>query len=157
MAKGFDFLGQNVRKYNGKLLAKKSIKTLLDKVREIIKEGASTTQIRLIQKLNPIINGWAKRRHPSRAACWIKQKYFRQEKKRNWTFPAQENSKRKPSRIQPFYIATVPIVRHIKIRNLANPFDPQWEDYFKMGVVIGLAYAKPITTPTLVTMFPSLC
>lgn len=36
ITEGFDFLGQNVRKYGGKLLikpAKKSIKSLLDKVR----------------------------------------------------------------------------------------------------------------------------
>jgi RNA-directed DNA polymerase len=36
--KGFDFLGQNVRKYNGKLLikpAKKNIKTFLEKIRNI--------------------------------------------------------------------------------------------------------------------------
>jgi RNA-directed DNA polymerase len=37
IAEGFDFLGQNVRKYDGKLLirpARKSIKSLLEKVRE---------------------------------------------------------------------------------------------------------------------------
>ena len=59
---GFDFLGQNVRKYDGKLLikpARKSVKALLDKVREIIKGNASATQEALIQKLNPVIRGWA--------------------------------------------------------------------------------------------------
>jgi transposase-like protein len=61
-ADGFDFLGQNVRKYDGKLLikpAKKSVKSLLDKVREITKGNASVTQELLIQKLNPVIRGWA--------------------------------------------------------------------------------------------------
>ncbi|MCO4882000.1 hypothetical protein VOI32_36840 [Paraburkholderia caribensis] len=55
IAEGFDFLGQNVHKYDGKLLikpAKKSVKSLLDKVREIIKGNASVTQEALIQKLN---------------------------------------------------------------------------------------------------------
>jgi transposase len=44
---GFDFLGQNVRKYDGKLLikpAKKSVKSLLDKVREITKGNASVSK-----------------------------------------------------------------------------------------------------------------
>ncbi|MFC7633812.1 group II intron reverse transcriptase/maturase [Paraburkholderia humisilvae] len=44
IAEGFDFLGQNVRKYDGKLLikpARKSIKSLLDKVRDIIKGNAN--------------------------------------------------------------------------------------------------------------------
>jgi RNA-directed DNA polymerase len=62
IAQSFDFLHQNVRKYDGKLLikpAKKSVKSLLDKVREIIKGNASVTQKALIQKLNPVIRGWA--------------------------------------------------------------------------------------------------
>ncbi|MBL1816448.1 HNH endonuclease, partial [Klebsiella pneumoniae] len=40
--KGFDFLGQNVRKYNGKMLikpSKKNLKNFLCKVREIIKRN----------------------------------------------------------------------------------------------------------------------
>ncbi len=43
---GFDFLGQNVRKYSGKLLikpSKKSVKTFLGKVRKIIKEHPMQT------------------------------------------------------------------------------------------------------------------
>lgn len=54
ISEGFDFLGQNVRKYAGKLLIKpatKSVKSLLDKVREIVKGNASATQAVVIQKL----------------------------------------------------------------------------------------------------------
>jgi RNA-directed DNA polymerase len=39
ITQGFDFLGQNVRKYGNKLLikpARKSVKTLLEKVRHVI-------------------------------------------------------------------------------------------------------------------------
>jgi RNA-directed DNA polymerase len=46
---GFDFLGQNVRKYSGKLLikpAKKSGKSLTDKVREIALEGTAALRKR---------------------------------------------------------------------------------------------------------------
>ena len=60
---GFDFLGQTVRKYNGKLLitpARKKQKALLDKVRTLIKtDGRSLSAIGLITRLNPIIRGWA--------------------------------------------------------------------------------------------------
>ena len=60
---GFDFLGQTVRKYNGKLLitpSKKTQKALLEKVRTIIKtEGRSLSAVGLINRLNPIIRGWA--------------------------------------------------------------------------------------------------
>jgi RNA-directed DNA polymerase len=60
---GFDFLGQNVRKYNGKLLIKPSTKSqrkLIEKVQAIIKtEGGYLSAYGLIMKLNPIIRGWA--------------------------------------------------------------------------------------------------
>jgi len=44
---GFDFLGKNIRKYNGKLLikpSKTSVKSFLEKVRSIIKDNKSTKQ-----------------------------------------------------------------------------------------------------------------
>ncbi len=59
---GFDFLGQNVRKYNGKLLSKpsrKNVKAFLDKVRGVIKANKQSTAGSLIAQLNPIIRGWA--------------------------------------------------------------------------------------------------
>jgi RNA-directed DNA polymerase len=60
---GFDFLGQHVRKYQGKLLIKpsaKSQKAILQKARQIIKtEGQSLSAYGLIMKLNPVIRGWA--------------------------------------------------------------------------------------------------
>src|SRR5581483_1704897 len=55
---GFDFLGQNIRKYNGKLLIKpsaKSVKTLLRKVRRLIKANKTATAGMLICQLNPLI------------------------------------------------------------------------------------------------------
>jgi len=60
---GFDFLGQNVRRYpNGKLLikpSKKSVKTFLDGIRETIKAALGSTAADLIRELNPKIRGWA--------------------------------------------------------------------------------------------------
>ena len=60
---GFDFLGQNVRKYpNGKLLIKPSkakVKTFLAKVRGLIKSNSSISAGKLIIQLNPQIRGWA--------------------------------------------------------------------------------------------------
>jgi RNA-directed DNA polymerase len=104
---GFDFLGQNVRKYNGTLLikpAKKSIKALLLKIRTTLKSHQHLSAGQLITKLNPIIRGWAnyhrhvvskkvfvyidhrihqllwrwaKRRHRNKGKRWIYAKYFR--------------------------------------------------------------------------------
>ncbi len=152
IADGFDFLGQNVRKYDGKLLIKpekKSVKALLDKVREIIKGNASVTQEALIQKLNPVIRGWAmyhrhvvakasfssidshiwqmlwkwaSRRHPTKGARWVRNRYFRVDGHRSWDFAT------KASRL--FRAMTIPISRHVKIQGRANPFDPVWTPYF---------------------------
>ena len=58
---GFDFLGWNVRKYDGKLLikpAKKNVQAFLRKVRGIIKEHKTVKQEDLIAMLNPVIRGW---------------------------------------------------------------------------------------------------
>lgn len=63
IGEGFDFLGQNIRKYaNGKLLikpAKVKVKALLFKVRQWIKSHPSVSAGHLIVKLNPLIRGWA--------------------------------------------------------------------------------------------------
>ena len=113
---GFDFLGQNVRKYKGKLLIKpsrKKVHSFLDKVRETIKHNATTKAGELIRILNPVIRGWAnyhqhvvskvafnavdsaifkklwqwaKRRHPNKNRWWIKSKYFTTIGNDNWVF-----------------------------------------------------------------------
>jgi RNA-directed DNA polymerase len=160
IAEGFDFLGQNVRKYDGKLLikpAKKSVKSLLDKVREIIKGNASVTQEVLIHKLNPVIRGWAmyhrhvvakasfssidshiwqllwkwaRRRHPMKGARWVKNRYFRADAGRSWDFATKGPAEGSTSGFRLFRAMTIPIARHVKVRGLANPFDPLWTEYF---------------------------
>ena len=59
---GFDFLGQNVRKYDGKLLikpSKDSIKSFLQNILETFKKHWGSKTIALIGDLNPKIRGWA--------------------------------------------------------------------------------------------------
>jgi RNA-directed DNA polymerase len=58
---GFDFLGWNFRKYEGKLLVKpaeKSIKKFTEEISIKIERGKAWTQEALIDNLNPIIIGW---------------------------------------------------------------------------------------------------
>src|ERR1700736_4523293 len=61
--RGFDFLGQNVRKYpNGKLLikpSKKNVKTFLGGIRGTIKAALGMSAADLIDWLNPKIRGWS--------------------------------------------------------------------------------------------------
>ncbi len=60
---GFDFLGQNVRRYpDGKRRikpSKKNVKTFLDDVRRTIKAALGSSAGDLIKELNPKIRGWA--------------------------------------------------------------------------------------------------
>jgi len=66
ITEGFDFLGQNVRKYPAqgklKLLIKpseKNIHSFLQGIRKTIRNARSITQAGLIKQLNPRISGWA--------------------------------------------------------------------------------------------------
>jgi RNA-directed DNA polymerase len=75
---GFDFLGQNLRRYrDGKLLLKpsrKNLRNLLAKVRAVFKGyGRRASAGRLIQELNPILRGWALyHRHASSKSTFAK-------------------------------------------------------------------------------------
>ena len=103
---GFDFLGQNIRKYNGQYLtmpSRKNVKTFLDNIRGIVKANRATAAGLLITELNPKIRGWANyhrhacssqtfqdvdtaifkalwswalRRHPNKGRRWVKDKYY---------------------------------------------------------------------------------
>ena len=120
---GFNFLGFNVRKYDGKLLikpAKENVKIFLDKLRNVIKNSGSATTEVLIRQLNPKIRGWSnyyrhvvskqtfskvdhcifkmlwqwiRRRHPNKGAQWRKQKYYRHNSLRDWVFFAKTRDK----------------------------------------------------------------
>jgi RNA-directed DNA polymerase len=160
ISEGFDFLGQNVRKYSGKLLikpAKKSVISLMDKIREIIKGNEQATQANLILQLNPVIQGWAMyhrhvvskarfswidsqiwlllwkwavRRHPTKGKGWIRKKYFHIEGLKSWVFATDRKTTNFTGRLRLFRAENVAIVRHIKVRCGANPFDPAWDAYF---------------------------
>ncbi|MDQ2905052.1 MAG: hypothetical protein M3Y81_16050 [Chloroflexota bacterium] len=113
---GFDFLGQHIRKYNGKLLIKpsrKNVHTFLEGIRKVVRENKQAVVGNLIAQLNPKIRGWAnyhrhvvsketfskvdhaifctlwqwaKRRHPKKSMKWIKKKYFASIQGQNWVF-----------------------------------------------------------------------
>lgn len=157
---GFDFLGWNIRKYNGKLLIKPSkanVKEHLDKVREVVKANKTAKQANLIGMLNPILQGWANyhshvvakktfarnddliwsmlwrwatRRHPNKGARWIKKRYFTSRGTRDWIFAATGDGGKQSTLILRKE-ADTPIKRHIKIRSAANPHDPAWGEYFE--------------------------
>ena len=159
--KGFDFLGQNIKKYNGKLLikpAEKNIQVFLEKVSLAIKERKSAPAIAIVRKLAPMIRGWsmyhrhivakqtfnkvdnetwrmlwhwARRRHGNKSCMWIKQRYFMRYKGQDWTFFAKD----KDGNLETIFKASsVKIQRHPKIRATANPYDKLDEAYFEQRI-----------------------
>jgi RNA-directed DNA polymerase len=157
---GFDFLGWNFRKYNGKLLikpSKKNIKTFYEKLRNVIGDNIGSTQENLIRLLNPMLRGWAqyhspvvakqafsrmeslifwrlmrwaKRRHPTKNADWIRRKYWRTIGNRNWVFACNvEIKKGMKGTMELYQLASTAIERHTKIKGAFNPYDPTWEMY----------------------------
>ncbi len=155
--KGFDFLGFNVRKYNGKLLikpSKKSIKNVTQKIGETFKAHKTARTCNLIRLLNPIIRGWAnyyrgsvskktfdkidhvlwlqswkwaKRRHPKKSKQWITNRYYTRKGNRSWILTGKDGDKEALLTI----MAKTPIKRHVKIKGNANPYDLEWEAYFE--------------------------
>lgn len=155
---GFDFLGQNTRKYNGKVIVKPSkenTKRFLDNIREVIKKHPTVSQETLINMLNPKIRGWANyhrhinaketfsyvdyhiynaiqqwcyRRHQKKGKWWVNTKYFHSIGSRRWVFAAKAKDGTMKELIR---AADTKIVRHAKIQKEANPYDPEWDLYFE--------------------------
>ncbi|NEO82450.1 group II intron reverse transcriptase/maturase [Moorena sp. SIO4G3] len=130
---GFDFLGFNVRQYKvGKHHSKRGFKTLIkpskSKVKEHVKrlskeinQMKTAKQVSVIEKLKPIIKGWANyykpvvskktyskvdnclyqklrrwglRRHPNKSKSWVKDKYWGTKvytPKETWKEPKIDN------------------------------------------------------------------
>lgn len=153
---GFDFLGQNTRKYGEKLLttpSKKSLVNLTAKLSATIRNRGQSA-ISLIKIINPIIRGWcnyhrfivsrkafekvdnhvfqllwkwARRQHPNKGHHWVAKKYFHCLEGRKWVFTA----KTKRGEVQQRYLAcSTRIRRHILIKGKANPYDEEWRPYF---------------------------
>lgn len=159
---GFDIVQKPIRKRQRKATKKKQTKqsfiTLITpskegvskhkaKVREVIRRYKGASQERLIQVLNPIIQGWAlskrsqiasktfqsldtylwvhlwkwaRKRHPKMSKIKLKDKYWHKIGNRNWVFGMKRNEKVVTS-LQ--LHSKIPIKRHRKIKGNVSPFD----------------------------------
>ena len=155
--KGFDFLGWNFRKYGGTLLIKpsrKNAKALYDKVAEVIKSHLMVKQVVLIEKLNPILRGWAqyhqpvvaketfskmdslihwrltrwaRRRHPKKSPMWCFRKYWKHLEGRSEFVAARQADDGTWQSVRLNLLADTAITRHVKIKGDYNPFAPRCE------------------------------
>ncbi len=122
--KGFDFLGQHVRRYGRKLLitpSRKNTQAFLTKVRVIVRANATAPQLQLIGALNRVVLGWtnyhrhivatrtfrkvdhvlwqclwrwAKRRHGNKSAGWRLRRYWHPIAGRSRRFAAETGKRR---------------------------------------------------------------
>jgi RNA-directed DNA polymerase len=166
---GFDFLGQNVRKYRcgprQKLLikpAKPNIKAFLTKVRDLITANKQLPAGNLILLLNPVIRGWALyHRHvvSKQTFAFVDDAIYRAL--RQWVMRRHRNRPRRwvmakyftayaghkwvfsgtvnEKLLHLYDAASVPIKRHVKVKAQANPFAPEWEVYFEQRLGLHMA------------------
>lgn len=129
ISEGFDFLGWNLRKYEGKLIIKPSTKSLnkvTKEISEIMHKDRTVKQEYLIYQMNQVLKGWcnyhqsvcakqtyeklyfrifamiwkwAKRRHPNKSAKWIKDRYWKAKGTRDWIFTDGKATLIRPSDI----------------------------------------------------------
>ncbi|WP_341677233.1 group II intron reverse transcriptase/maturase [Niveibacterium sp. SC-1] len=152
VTEGFDFLGWNVRRLDRMLIiqpSKKNVRAFLDKIRDHLRSHKAAAQADVIDKLAPVIRGWANyhrsqmasqrfsrcdhqiwqalwrwacRRHPEKGARWIKQRYFKSLRGRDWRFAVMDK-----------LLPTLSEYRkrtHTKVKGEANPYDPACDEYF---------------------------
>ena len=166
---GFDFLGQNVRKYKTgkrhKLLitpSKKNVKAFLEKIREIVKGNCALSAGKLIAKLNPMIRGWANyHRHAVSNKAFSSVDAMIYQAIRRW-MNRRHRGKSEAWKTKKYFTTmqgdnwvffgtveeqtryllratNVPIVRHVKIQGEANPYDLAWESYFEKRLDVHMA------------------
>ncbi|MDU9025281.1 group II intron reverse transcriptase/maturase [Pseudomonas corrugata] len=158
---GFDFLGWNFRKYDGKLLikpSKKNVKAFYSKVKEVISTHKTATQADLIRLLNPLLRGWAqyhqpvvakkaysrmdstifsalwhwaKRRHPNKSLDWVRRNYFRAYEGRNWIFATSVLKKDGTKTLAPMYLLASTPIE--RHRKVSGVFNPFDPSMEEMG------------------------
>ena len=157
---GFDFLGFNIRTYDGKCLIKpKKSKVLgfLQEIKKCCKKLSGASQGKLIRELNSKLRGfacyyrnvvskevfkyvgnrvweyvwkWSLRRHKNKGKKWVKKKYFKRYEGRDWTFMEAVNSKRSKFKVL-LNVGNTFIIRHVKVKGDASPDNPDLREYWE--------------------------
>jgi RNA-directed DNA polymerase len=139
--------------------SKRSVQTFLAKIQETIDNSGSMTVGDMIRRLNQQIKGWTmyhrfavskrifavvddrifwmlrrwcRKRHRKKSWGWIKKNYFQRVGDRAWVFTGvihDGKGQRWPIRLMS--AAGVKVLRWVKIRSEANPYDPTWEPYLE--------------------------
>ena len=143
--------------------SRRSVKTFLSKIQETIDNSGSMTAGEMIRRLNQQIKGWTmyhrfavskrifaavddrifwklrrwcRKRHRQKSWGWIRKKYFQRVGDRAWVFSGTiRDNAGKTWPIRLMQAAGVKVLRWVKIRSEANPYDPRWEPYLEGRMV----------------------
>ena len=138
--------------------SEKSLKKFAEATHEIIYGMRSRKQADVIEKLNRMIAGWvnyyryvsskkafwrldhiiflqlwrwAIRRHQDKSLEWVRNKYWHKSGTRQWMYSTTRKDKKgKEYTLKLTTLADTPLLRYTKVRAEANPFDPQYDEYF---------------------------
>ncbi len=158
---GFDFLGFNFRKFNGKLITTpghKKVTRFRNMLKAFFKQSQNLPFDVMLGRLNSKLRGWAyanrqvvakrlfnaldndvyqwlcrwlRRRHRNKTWAWITRQYRSRIEGRHNMGTFVLNKQGKRQWLGLFRMGDVPIRRHVKIRSEANPYHPAHRQYFK--------------------------
>ncbi len=162
---GFDFLGKTLRKFGTQLIvqpSKAAAKSIREKLGALLRKSRSISYDVLLSKLNRLLRGWG---NYHRFTCsarvfgkvdhwllegiwrWIKRQHKGKRLRKHlaqyfakgfWTHSAwTKDGAGSPRLIQLVRLGALGLRRHIKVRGAAHPFDPQYDDYFRMRRELG--------------------
>jgi RNA-directed DNA polymerase len=127
--------------------SKEAIKRHTAQLNETVRKMTAAPQEKLVDKLNPIIRGWglynraavacevfahcdhylyyslkswARRRHPNKNATWRAKRYWDLRPGHKWNFAIQGGG---PQRLQLVKHTETRIIRHVKVKDRATPYD----------------------------------
>ncbi len=96
-------------------------------------EKTLITNINVDWRINRLLNQWAKRQHRGKTNGWIQRKYFPKHECIGTTFEIRVKTGEGTYKLFALQKAScTPILRHIKVKQEANPFDPDYTDYFRL-------------------------
>ena len=112
----------------------------------------------VFSKIDHIWNGqlkrWAFRRHPKKSKTWVVDKYFKSDGRRKWCFMQKLKEADTITTFVLKNLADIPIIRHLKIKKDANPFDSAWDAYFEERHTKRLRFSRSLRRRQLVGVVP---
>ena len=94
---------------------------------------ASSTFAKLDSWVYGAVRRWLHSQHPNKGRRWTSRKYYRSDSTYRWLFHATRTGRDgKKEVIDLLKAGRIRIVRHVKVRAEANPYDPVWLNYFAM-------------------------